>query len=472
MLLCCWVFSSAFLFHPTAAATPVLRPGDSKPQAQSQAQAPSPPPALGEVADDIRQAKQAIRHTLEEMRRHSTLAGTLKPLVQKLMLSKQELSLLSKSIRATAHWEDLAVIVLLGWFTVPALQLPYDKMVVGSSKSSSSSSTLPSSSRFEDSLLYVVGAHVQHIGKIALLVYIVDVIKMFCVGVGIPMCQMSHLPHAFAQSAYTLYGANRLVALKKHYLRQYISRHPETFGRAKLLNRLADAAIYGLAVFVVLSILQVEMGVAMHSILAFGSVGTLALGLASQGIVSQILHGLLLASSDRIYEGDSIQFATTGQSGTIVHLGWLETVVRGSDEVMRSIPNAELLKQHVSNLSRVRYSQVKQILRFKVKEASKLPALLQSIKDEIQLACPEVLTDGSRPFRAYWTDYGTGPHDGSSFLEVVVDAHFAIKPTSEQYWENRQRVLQAIHRAIQMHQVELFAASPVAHAAPTTARHS
>jgi len=37
----------------------------------------------------------------------------------------------------------------------------------------------------------------------------------------------------------------------------------------------------------------------------------------------------------------------------------------------------------------------------------------------------------------------TGDH-----LEVVVDAHFAIKPTGVEYHDNRQKVLQAIYRAV------------------------
>jgi small-conductance mechanosensitive channel len=115
---------------------------------------------------------------------------------------------------------------------------------------------------------------------------------------------------------------------------------------------------------------------------------------------------------------------------------------------MVSVPNTNLVKQHVSNLSRVRYCQVKQVLRLQYKEASKLPGLLKSIKDEIRLACPSVIADGSRPFRAHWTNFG------DDHLEIVVDAHFEIKPTAPEYWDNRQRVLQAIHRAVRIHQVE------------------
>lgn len=38
-------------------------------------------------------------------------------------------------------------------------------------------------------------------------------------------------------------------------------------------------------------------------------------------------------------------------------------------------------------------------------------------------------------------------------LKVMVDTHFNLRPTGQKYWENRQRVMFAIHRAAQRHGV-------------------
>lgn len=412
------------LVAPATLAMPNDGPFQPKPVAK----------VVQEAAQDLKkERRRSVRTTLEEIAQTSTLAGSFKPAVKRLLVSSEEANLIWHSIRATAHWEDLIIIMFFGWFTVPTLQFPYDLAPF-------------TKEPFRKSYVFVAAEQIQQIAKIAFAVYVVDIVKMLCIGVGFDFCKMASFPHAFAQSAYSLWAANRLATLKKHFLRNYVSYHPETFGRIQLTNRLMDAAIYGMAVFVILNILQVEMGVAMHSVMAFGSVGTLALGLASQGIMTQILNGLMLASSDRIYEGDQVRFPN-GNTGTIVKLGWLETVVRGSDEVMMSIPNTDLVKQQVSNLSRVRYSQVKQVLRFKYKDAGKLPALLTSIKEEIQLTCPELITDGSRPFRAHWTDYGT------DYLEVIVDAHFLVKPVGDAYFDNRQRVLQVRGTVLTSHSV-------------------
>jgi len=46
-----------------------------------------------------------------------------------------------------------------------------------------------------------------------------------------------------------------------------------------------------------------------------------------------------------------------------------------------------------------------------------------------------------RPFRAHWRNYE------DDHLQIVVDCHFMIKPTGDEYWDNRQNVLEAINQA-------------------------
>ncbi len=141
-------------------------------------------------------------------------------------------------------------------------------------------------------------------------------------------------------------------------------------------------------------------------------------------------------------------------------MGWMETLIRGPDEIMVTVPNADLAGERVSNLSRIQKSQVKQTLRFEYKDADKLPLLVEDIKEEIKSACPLLISDGSRPFRVHFTGFG------SDHCEVRVNAHFNIKPVGDEYWDNRQRVILAeywdnrqrvilaIQKAVKKHGVE------------------
>jgi len=451
-----------------------------------------------------------VREALREVTKHGALAGNFgKPFFQKLLLSRSERTLLLKTLRAATHWQDAAALAAFGFLLEPFLKFPYEIVSAllttsaassSSSSSASSSSTRPSdagadgqtrvqedaaksrwlsSSPSDDELLtpasrlpvvqpdysksylHLFAVQVQECARIALAVYAADVLQMASIALGYRWCGSYPFSKVFAKSAYATWFASRLRLLTRHYSRRYVSRHPDAYGRVQIANRFVDLAIYVSLGVALLRVMRVDTGF-LHGVLALGGVGTLTLGLASQGIAAQLLSGLALASSDRIYEGDQVRFNDDASEGTIVKLGWMETVLRGNDEVPYTVPNADFTKRRVSNLSRVRFCRVRQVLRFELTEVRKLPALFQSIKEEIQLACPDVVTDGSRPFRVHWTDYSsttTAPADyygisnNNNALEVVVEAHFRVKPVGDEYWDNRQNCLKAINRAVMINQV-------------------
>jgi small-conductance mechanosensitive channel len=215
----------------------------------------------------------------------------------------------------------------------------------------------------------------------------------------------------------------------------------ENMGRIEIVDRLLNGIIGGISALVVLDWMDIKMNNAMTGLFAFGSAGTLAVTLASQGLVTQLLSGIFLMFSDKMYVGDSVVFGD-GTSGKVMKLGWMETSLRDSNNIVTRVPNTLLSSQKVSNLSRIKQSQVKQNLRFHYKDATVLPQLLEDIKTEIRKSCPKLITDNSRPFRAVWTDYS------EDHLEVMIDTHFNIPPYSDAYWTNRQNVLMAITRAI------------------------
>ena len=242
------------------------------------------------------------------------------------------------------------------------------------------------------------------------------------------------------KALYTIWGATRLSKLKQYILEQVSAG--DTRGRMQVVDRLGNFVLTVCALFMILNVLNVEIGLATRGAVAFGSVGTIIFSLAAKDTVANMLQGIILAASDRIYEGDSIRLHQSGFSGNVHRLGWLETVIRGSDNVMVTIPNADLLSQKVCNLSRINLSQVKQKLFFSYEDLDKLPQFLLDIKSEIRASCPAVITDGSRPFRCVLVSIE------SNRLEVHVDAHFRIKPVGDSFYENQQLVLNAIHRAV------------------------
>jgi small-conductance mechanosensitive channel len=281
-----------------------------------------------------------------------TLAGTQRPICRTILQSvtpKQENSLrvIQKSIQSMIHLEDITLLVFLATMMVPIGQSLYEWL-----PSMVPQLTNHNSVEYRKSIYFELTDHTQQIARIALAIYCSDIIKLIIVGLGYTIPGMifsseegttttttttssaittnTQQHHAFGHIAYTIWIANRIGYITRKLLRRYINAHPQSFGRINLIQKWIDAIRYAATVLLILHILRVESGVAINrSFLAVGSVGTLAFGLASQGIATQVINGLLLASSDRIYEGDDVMLGSNGFAGNIVKLGWLETVIRG-----------------------------------------------------------------------------------------------------------------------------------------------
>lgn len=265
-----------------------------------------------------------------------TLAGNKQPISRSVLRSvtpKQEnyLSVIQKSIQSMVHLEDITLLGFISLMTVPIGQSIYEWLP----------SIIPqynNSKEFHKTLYYEIVDHIQQIARIGLAIYSTDILKLIILGLGFKIPGMistagtadGAMPHAFGHIVYTVWIANRIGYVNRKLLRRYINAHPESFGRINLIQKWIDAILYVATGLLVMHILKVESGMAINrSFLAVGSVGTLAFGLASQGIATQVINGLLLASSDRIYEGDDVMLSSNGFAGSIVKLGWLETVIRG-----------------------------------------------------------------------------------------------------------------------------------------------
>lgn len=90
-------------------------------------------------------------------------------------------------------------------------------------------------------------------------------------------------------------------------------------GQIDILNRIINGIVVTIGSLVVLDWLQIKMGNAITGIFAFGSVGTLAFTLASKGLVTELLSGIVLLLSNKMYVGDNVIFGD-GTSGKVVRV--------------------------------------------------------------------------------------------------------------------------------------------------------
>ena len=247
---------------------------------------------------------------------------------------------------------------------------------------------------------------------------------------------------------YICWLAQRLSVFKRYGLNKIFSKSDDDkTGRVTAIDRLMDGGIIACTFFITLDVLNVDLGMSgITSVFAFSSGLSLVVGLASQNLATMFVNGLLLTTSDRILEGDYIEFKDT--CGQITKIGWFQTTLRHYDEKIEVIPNSDLGMQRVTNLTRVKRCRVKQTLRFHYDAVDKLDVVLPEIIEEIKRSCPEVISDGSAPLRAVWSDFK------EDHISINVEARFNLPPMGNLYHNNRHECLKAIYRACRKHGIE------------------
>ena len=354
------------------------------------------------------------------------------------------LSTFSSNTQATAHvqWYDLVILVICGWGFVPMVRIFHNAVTTDYT--------------FDTSWTKLVASHLQQYMRLMTLVYLADVAVVALVAIGFDFERLNSYSLGLARVLLVVWVVQRLSVLKTYLIQEASEKMPQK-GQIGLIDKACDVFLYICAGFVLLDILDVQMGVGLSSIFAFGSAGTLIVGLASKDLADMFINGVAMTTADRVREGDCVTFGD-GTSGQIVKIGWMLTTIRHYDNLVETIPNSKLGMQRVINMSRVKQCQVKLDLRLKLKDGHKMEKLANDILEEIKVACPKVITDGSRPFRAVWTDIE------AYYLNLSINTNFDLPPLGSAYWDNRQQVMEAIYKCVESNDME-FAEPPAGRSA-------
>jgi len=114
-----------------------------------------------------------------------------------------------------------------------------------------------------------------------------------------------------------------------------------------LFSKLGKALIVLLAAITLLQ----HVGVNVASLVVSLGVGSLAVGLAAQDTLANMIAGFTLMLDRPFLIGDRIQLAS-GEVGDVQAIGMRATEIRTLDESVLVIPNSVLVKERVVNLSR------------------------------------------------------------------------------------------------------------------------
>jgi small conductance mechanosensitive channel len=157
------------------------------------------------------------------------------------------------------------------------------------------------------------------------------------------------LPHllVIALIAYILSRLLRLLTARMIHVAEQHAAEPGRVSQVKTLSGVIHAT--GLAVIGLIAGLQIldAFGVNLAPLLASAGVAGVAIGLAAQNIVRDMLNGMLILIEDQFSVGDTVRLA--GLAGTVEAMTLRKTTVRDGDGTLYIIPNSQITT--VANLS-------------------------------------------------------------------------------------------------------------------------
>lgn len=149
----------------------------------------------------------------------------------------------------------------------------------------------------------------------------------------------------------------------------------------------AVGAVTGLASMAAKATSAAALLVALHlagaplgPLLAFGSVGGLALGLATQVAASNVVAGACLLLSRPFGLMDKIDLPGKGLAGWVTAFNIDHTTIAPDDTVPVHIPNAELAKLAIRNISRRKLWPIAATFRLPHTALPQVPALLAAME--------------------------------------------------------------------------------------------
>ncbi len=150
------------------------------------------------------------------------------------------------------------------------------------------------------------------------------------------------LPHLILLAIIALILARLLRLLTSNMIR-IAERHAAGVSRVSQVKTLAGVVrATGLTIILVILGMQVvaAFGVNLAPLLASAGIAGVAIGLAAQNIVKDVLNGTLILVEDQFNVGDVITVA--GLTGTVEAMTLRKTTVRGGDGTLYVVPNSQI----------------------------------------------------------------------------------------------------------------------------------
>jgi MscS family membrane protein len=137
-----------------------------------------------------------------------------------------------------------------------------------------------------------------------------------------------------------------------------------------------------------------SLGLPVPAIVAGLGVGGLAVALATQGTLENLIGGIILYADQPVRVGDFFRFGD--KMGTVEEIGIRSTRIRTLDRTIVAVPNAELVRMQLENFSRRDRIRLLALLRLRMETTPDQLRYLVTRLHQMLLAHPKIAGEGMR----------------------------------------------------------------------------
>ena len=193
--------------------------------------------------------------------------------------------------------------------------------------------------------------------KTTILFMVAAAVDIVCSYAAIP-AKLAHLADIFFTIAAAFQAAIWAREIIIGVIRGRVGEDPgaSTLGNAMSLIRvLVSVAVFAIAIIVILD----NLGVNVTALVAGLGIGGIAIGLAAQGIFSDLFAALAIVFDRPFRRGDVIRYGgVPGTTGTVERIGLKTTRLRALSGEQVIMANTKLLEQEVTNIADARVRRV------------------------------------------------------------------------------------------------------------------
>ena len=207
------------------------------------------------------------------------------------------------------------------------------------------------------------------------------------------------------------------------------------------LSKLSRFAVIVISVIMAMHVL----GFSVSGVLAFGGLGGIAVGFAARDILANFFGGLTIYMDRPFVVGELIRSPDKAIEGTVEHIGWRLTTVRGLNKSAIYVPNALFTTIVVENVSRMTNRRINETIGLRYADIAVMAAIVNDVR--VMLAAHAEI-DSAEKISVNFERFA------DSALNFTINA-FTCSTEGQRFLETKQEILLEIAEIIARHGAEI-----------------